>query len=274
MSDYSYIDIHSHLNFTDFDKDREEIIARLKEEKIATITVGTTVADSKQAIALAKKHENLYATVGIHPTHAWTDADFAELDTLAAHPKVVAIGECGLDFYRLPKELGETEIQQIKMYQGQSFAKHIELALKHDKPLMIHCRAAYEEAYSILSAYKTGPTKHEHADRLRGNFHFYAGNLEMAKKFIALGLPGFTISFDGPITFARDYDEVIRGVPLTALMSETDAPFAAPNPHRGRRNEPAYVKEIVAALAEIRGEPFETVQKAMVENARRVFDLK
>ncbi len=272
MSQYDYIDIHSHLNFENFDADREAVIARLKEENIATITVGTSVADSKKAIELAEKYDNVYATVGIHPTHDWSQAEFVELDTLAAHKRVVAIGECGLDFFRLPKEATNPaemsladEIQQIKMHQGQAFARHIEIALKYDKPLMIHCRNAYEEAISIISAYQK---EHKLGHKLRGNMHFFAGNVEVAKKFLELG---FTLSFAGPITFARDYDEVIKNAPAGMIMSETDSPFAAPIPFRGKRNEPPFVKEIVKKIAEIRGEDFETVQKQLVANARKTF---
>ncbi len=272
MSEYEYIDIHSHLNFEQFDTDREAIIARLKEENIATITVGTTVADSKKSIELAEKHDHLFATVGIHPTHDWNDIEFAELNQLAAHPKVVAIGECGLDFFRLPKEATAQSdpelLQQIKFNQGQAFARHIEIALTHNKPLMVHCRAAYEEAITILNAFRTD---HALGDRLRGNMHFFAGSPEIAKKYLALG---FTLSFDGPITFARDYDEVIKNTPLSSLMSETDAPFAAPVPFRGKRNEPGYVKEVVRSIAAIRGEDLETVKTSLVSTAMRFFALK
>ncbi|HLP44068.1 MAG TPA: TatD family hydrolase [Candidatus Nanoarchaeia archaeon] len=257
----NYIDIHSHLNFENFDSDRDAVIAKLKEDRIWTITVGTDVKDSKSAIALAEKHDHLFATVGIHPTHEWTDADIPELDVLASHKRVVAIGECGLDFFRSGAD------EESKRKQGILFAKQIEIALKHDKPLMIHCRNAYEECLQVLSAYKTD---HKLGERLRGNIHFFAGNWEVAQKFFALG---FTISFDGPITFARDYDEVIKQAPLEMLMAETDAPFAAPVPYRGKRNEPGYVKEIVAKLAEIKGLEAGIVQKAMVDNAIKAFKL-
>ncbi len=256
-----YIDIHSHLNFENFDTDRDEVIARLKSENIWTITVGTSIEDSKSAIALAEKHDHLFATVGIHPTHEWTEAEFIELDQLASHKKVVAIGECGLDFFRAPND------EETKKHQGLAFARHIEIALKHDKPLMIHCRNAYEECISVLKAFKTD---HKLGERLRGNMHFFAGNLDVAKKLLDIG---FTLSFAGPITFARDYDEVIKHAPLGSIMSETDSPFATAAPYRGKRGEPTYVKEIVRKIAEIRGEDLETVKKALVLNAQRAFGL-
>jgi len=267
MPEYpEYIDTHSHLNFENFDIDREEIIAKLKKEGVWTITVGTSVADSRQAIALAEKHEHLFATVGIHPTHEWTDDEFAMIDQLSAHKKVVAIGECGLDFFRGPATGGPVT-EESKMRQGQAFARHIEIALKYDKPLMIHCRAAYEEAHSIISAFKTD---HKLGARLRGNMHFFAGSPEVAKKFLDLD---FTLSFAGPITFARDYDEVIKNTPLESLLSETDSPFASPTPFRGKRNQPIYVKEIVKKIAEIRGQDLEIVQKTLVLNAKKAFGL-
>lgn len=267
MPDYEYIDIHSHLNFENFDTDRDALIAQLKAEKIATITVGTSVADSRAAIALAEKHEHLFATVGIHPTHDWTEEEFAEIEKLAAHPKVVAIGECGLDFFRTMDPNDETKNEQTKMRQGQAFARHIEIALKHDKPLMIHCRAAYDEALHIIQSYQMDKSI---GQKLRGNMHFFAGSPEVSQKFLAAG---FTLSFAGPITFARDYDEVIKTAPLDRIMSETDSPFVAPTPYRGKRNQPAYVKEIAAKIAEVRGESLEIVKKQLVQNAVKTFNL-
>jgi TatD DNase family protein len=257
-----YIDVHSHLNFPDFNDKRSEIIDGLRVDKILTITVGTGVEDSRTAIALAEKYDHLFATVGIHPTHEWSDDEFAVINHLAEHKKVVAIGECGLDFFR------SGAAEEGKMRQGQAFARHIEIALKHDKPLMIHCRSAYDEAISILSAFKTD---HPLGSRLRGNMHFFAGNLEVARKFLDLG---FTLSFAGPITFARDYDEVIKNTPLESILSETDSPFAAPVPFRGKQNQPAYVKEIVKKIAEIRGEDLEKVQKTLVLSGIKAFRLR
>lgn len=256
-----YIDVHSHLNFENYDSDRDSVIDLLKKENISTITVGTDVADSKSAIVLAEKHDNLFATVGVHPTGEWQESDFIELDKMAANKKVVAIGECGLDFFRGPHD------EQSKMRQGQSFARHIEVALRHDKPLMIHCRNAYEEVLSIIKSFQTD---HELGDRLRGNMHFFAGDVEIARKFLDIG---FTLSFAGPITFSRDYDEVVKFAPLDMIMSETDSPFAAPTPFRGKRNEPAYVKEIVKAIAGIRTDDLEKVKNQLVLNAKRVFGV-
>lgn len=261
VAERKYIDVHSHLNFENYDLDRQEIIARLKEENISTITVGTTVADSRQAIELSEKHRNLFAAVGIHPTNDWSEKDFEELDKLAGREKVVAIGECGLDFFRAPDD------EETRTRQSLAFARHIEIAIKRDKPLMIHCRNAYEESLDVIKSFMTD---REFGGRLRGNMHFFAGDLTTAKKFLNIG---FTLSFAGPITFARDYDEVIRYAPIDRIMSETDAPFATPVPYRGKRNEPSYVKEIVKTIASVRGEEFEEVRKSLVLNAQSFFHL-
>lgn len=272
-TEYEYIDTHSHLNFKNFDtevdgvSERDRLIAQMKEEKIATVTVGTTVADSRAAIALAEKHDHLFATVGIHPTHAWTEEEFVELEKLAAHPKVVAIGECGLDFFRTLDPNDSAKNEETKMRQGQAFARHIEIALKYNKPLVIHCRAAYEETLHIIQSYQMDKTI---GRTLRGVMHFFAGSPEVAQKFLAAG---FMLSFAGPITFARDYDEVIKNAPLDRIMSETDSPFAAPVPFRGKPNKPIYVKEVAAKIAEIRAEDLQMVKKQLVDNARKVLDI-
>lgn len=261
-----YFDIHSHLNFPDFDADRDEIIARMREEGIATITVGTDLESSRDAVALARVHPNLFATIGVHPTHdALFDEDvFAEL---ARDTHVVAVGECGLDYYR-----GESQEAEIKEKQKTLFEKQIVFALAHDLPLMLHCRPspksmdAYLDALTILSSYSS-----RHASALRGNVHFFAGTTDIARRFLDIG---FTMSFDGPVTFTHDYDDVIRFLPKEMIMAETDAPFAAPEPHRGGRNEPAYVVLITEHLAAVRGENSEVFREQCVQNAVRVFGLE
>lgn len=257
---YKYFDIHSHLTFADFDVDREQIIAKMKEEGFGTITVGTDLGTSRAALALAQKHDHLFATVGIHPTHgeAFDEEAFSEL---AQDPKVVAIGECGLDYFRIDPDDEET-----KRAQREIFESHITLALKLDKPLMIHGRPrkgmmdAYEDILEILSHHKG----------VRGNIHFFVGDIPTAQRFLDIG---FTMSFDGPITFSRDYDEVIKFIPEDMLMAETDAPFASPEPFRGRRNEPLYVEHVVETLARVRGAELEAFKATMVRNAQRAFNL-
>lgn len=257
---YRYFDIHSHLTFDDFATDREDIIAKMREEGIGTITVGTDLGTSRASVELAQKHPHLFATVGIHPTHgeAFDEEAFSKL---AENPKVVAIGECGLDYFRI-----DADDQETKEAQKNIFESHIVLALKHDLPLMIHARPkkgsmdAYEDVLDILSKYPGA----------RGNMHFFVGDVATAQRFLDIG---FTMSFDGPITFSHDYDETIKAIPEDMLMAETDAPFASPEPFRGRRNEPLYVVHVVEALARIRGVELEAFKATIVRNAQRAFNL-
>jgi TatD DNase family protein len=255
----TFFDIHSHLDFPDYDEDKSEVLERLKETDTYTITVGTDPESSARAIALAEENEGIYACIGVHPV----DKPLREFDKglyqkLASHPKVVAIGECGLDFFHKKKE------DDFKR-QEQLFLDQIQLALEEDKPIMIHARNSYDEILDILE-----PLKREHGERLRGNAHFFAGSLNQARRFLDID---FTISFTGVITFTRDYDEVIKFAPLEMIHAETDSPFVAPVPYRGKRNEPSYVSEVAKTLAHVRGESFEVVQKALIENACRVFKI-
>jgi TatD DNase family protein len=257
-----YIDIHSHLNFPQFDEDRDAIIATMKEEGIATITIGTGLETSQEAVELASKYEHLFATIGIHPTDAEEAFDEVAFEALLG-PKVVAVGECGLDYFRGMRDGGESD-KGYKEKQRTLFIQQIDFAQKHRLPLMLHCRAskgtqdAYEEALDILAQHKS----------VKGNFHFFAGNLSVAKRAIE---NGFSLSFDGPITFTNDYDEVIRFVPDDMIMAETDAPFAAPVPHRGKRNEPTFVISIVKRLAAIRGVDVQDFREQLITNAQKAF---
>ncbi len=271
----SYIDIHSHLNASDFDQDREVVIAQMKAANVSTITVGTDMATSRQAIKIAGMGEGLWATVGIHPTETLpTKEEWKELEKMATEPKVVAIGECGLDYFeRITKgELLEvSENTKInKEQQKDLFIRQVALAIEIDKPLMLHCRPstgsqdAYLEVLEILRTYRLV------APNLRGNAHFFAGNLDTAKQFTELG---FTVSFTGVITFVRDYDDVIKNIPLEMIMVETDAPFVSPVPYRGKRNEPTYVVEVIKKIAEIKNQPLATVVQAVLATAHRSFQL-
>lgn len=254
-----YFDIHSHLNFKDYEADLDQVIERLRESGTHTITVGTDLESSKRAVELAAAHSEIYACIGVHPVDdPLKGFDEAGFESLVTHPKVVAVGECGLDFFHQDK-------RQDYERQKELFLQHIGLALKYGKPLMIHSRDAYDDLLEILE-----PLKKEHGEKLRGDVHFFAGSLEIARRFWAIG---FTTSFTGVITFVRDYDEVIRNAPLDMIMSETDAPYVSPVPYRGKRNEPSYVKEVVRRIAEIRGEDLETVQKALVSNVYRLFQI-
>jgi len=248
-----FFDIHSHLNFPDYEKDFEEVITRLRETRTHTIVVGTDYESSKKAVELADKYEEIYACIGIHPVDdpkkVWEEEKF---ENLVRRPKVVAIGECGLDFFHSDK--GQDYERQKELFLAQ-----VNFALKHNKPIMIHARNGYSELLDLLE-----PLKKERGDKLRGDVHFFAGDWEVAQRFLDIG---FTLSFTGVITFTHDYDAVIKKAPLNMIMSETDAPFVAPAPYRGKRNEPSYVQEVVKKIAEIRGEDFEIVRAQLVENA-------
>lgn len=260
--EYEYIDIHCHPNFSDYDADREEMLQKMKDEKVLGICVGTDIDTSRESAVLAEKYENLFASVGVHPTHA-TLFDDENMTALVSMPKVVAIGECGLDYFR--KDATEEE----KTLQKKVFTKHIEIAVKNNLPLMIHCRPskgtmdAYEDVLDILSPYQERGVK--------GNVHFFVGSKDIAQRFLDIG---FSMSFTGVITFTNDYDEVIKMLPLSRIMSETDSPYVAPVPYRGKRNEPLFVKEVVKRIAEIRGEPEGVVKEAILANAKSFFGLK
>ncbi|MEK7471110.1 MAG: TatD family hydrolase [Patescibacteria group bacterium] len=272
-----YIDIHSHLNFKAFDDDRDKVIKRAFDNNTWIINVGSQFSTSKRAVEIANKYkEGVFAIVGLHPIHLeesyhddkeiggegfMTRVEEFDKDAyreLLKDPKVVAIGECGLDYFHCNTDTIEK--------QKKTFREHVSLAQETKKPLMLHIRNnpkdsslnAYQDVLEILKEF-TG---------VKGNVHFFAGTWEDAKAFLDFG---FTLSFTGVITFTHDYDEVIRNIPLDMIMSETDSPYVAPVPYRGKRNEPVYVKEIVKKIAEIKNLPEAEVAKTIFANAKRVF---
>lgn len=267
-----FIDVHSHLNFPDYDKDREEVISRMATGKTWTITVGTDFETSKSAVELANasakntpngknSSAEIFACVGLHPAdNAAEIFDEKKYAALLKEPRVVAVGECGFDYFHMKEKT-----EEAKKKQREIFEKQIRLAIEHSKPLMIHSRDAYQDTFEVLSSYKK-----QYGDKVRGDIHFFAGTIEDARKFLDID---FTLSFTGVVTFAKSYDDVIKFAPLEMIMSETDAPFVSPAPYRGKRNEPSYVAEVVKRIAEIREEPLEEVKKALVSNAFRVFGL-
>lgn len=274
-----YIDIHCHLDFPDYGEEIGDVLDRMREVGVAGITIGTDLESSKRAVKIAEESEKtwnkIWACIGVHPAHGGVHPadnhaevwDEEEFEKLVQSPKVVGIGECGLDFFRTKPE----DLEKEKERQGNLFRKQIEFAIKYDKPLMLHCRAAYDETLDILREYKDKLKEIGEESKLRGNSHFFAGTPEQALKYVELG---FSCSFTGVITFTHDYDEVIKSLPIDMIMSETDAPFVAPVPYRGKRNEPSFVIEVVKKIAEIRGEDVETVSSAIVHNAERVFGIK
>ena len=267
---FDYIDIHSHLNFPDFDKDRGDVIKKMTDEKIGTICIGADLKTSRECVELANKYKNIWATIGVHPNDGMEDFNERDYLKLVENKKVVGIGECGLDYFRIKEEL---EIE--KKRQKILFEKQIQFAIQNNLPLMIHCRdlphrsfteaGAYEDILEILNFYKKGNPE------LKGNVHFFIGDKEIAKKFIDID---FTISFSGVITFANNYNETIKYVPINKIMADTDSPFVAPAPFRGKRNEPLYIKEIVKRISDIKELDFNTARKQMVQNAFNMFKLQ
>jgi len=258
-----YIDIHSHLGFEDYGVDRAHVIKRMINHKVGTIAVGADYQSSVEAVRVTEEFEHIWACIGMHPTQISEERfDENKYEELIKHPRVVAVGECGLEYFKLTGD-----IEKIKINQREDFIKQINLALKYNKPLMLHIRdgekrgEAYEDAYSILKDYK---------GKIKGDVHFFAGSLDWAKRFIDLG---FTISFTGLITYIKDFDKIIKTVPLESLQAETDAPYVTPVPYRGQRNEPAYVIEVYKKIAEIRGEDPEGVRLQLLANAKRVFGI-
>lgn len=264
-----YIDSHTHLQFPQYDKDRDDVIRRALENGVRLINVGTDKEMSEKAVKLTEKVDEFFAAVGLHPTDIEEDFDYNFYKKLAGRPKVVAVGECGLDYCRLPN--GEAGISNLKFQiskQKEVFQKHIELAKEVGKPLMVHCRprAGTEDAYNDLYEMLKG-----RVGNLKGAvIHFFVGNPDTAKKFLGLGC---YFTFGGVITFTRDYDEVVKTIPLDRILLETDAPFVAPEPHRGKRNEPAYVVEVYKKMAELKNIPLEDLKKQVWENNQKAFGI-
>lgn len=230
----------------------------MKQGRVGAISVGANLAESKKAVEIAEQNSEIWCCIGVHPENVNYESGIMnyaekEFESLIKSPKVVGVGECGLDHFYSRNE-------KVKKFQKDLFEKQIQFAIKHNKPLMLHIRDAYDDALEILKNYKEA----------RGNVHFFAGDTEIAKKFLDLG---FTLSFTGVITFTNDYDEIVKYTPQNSIMSETDAPFIAPVLHRGERNEPTYVIEVVKKLAETRGENLETLNNAILANAKRLFGI-
>jgi TatD DNase family protein len=254
-------DAHCHLQMPQFDADRNEVVARMQEKGMEGVIPGVDFETSKSAIELARQHDFLYAAVGLHPNDNLTEEfDEEKYAELASDPNVVAIGECGLDYFRSGKT-GEERAAQFKRFEAQ-----LQLALHTNKALIIHCRDAHEDMLEILTAHRR-----DHGEKLRVIIHFFTGTAHLAQQYLDLGC---YLSFPGPITYTDMYDESIRVAPLDKILSETDAPFAAPMPNRGKRNEPAYVSEVVKKIAALKSEPVEVVIEHIYRNAHKVFNIQ
>ena len=252
------IDSHAHLDFSQFKHDRDTVIGRALDAGVSKIiNVGTDLASSERSLALARRCPAIYAAVGIHPHDAktLTPKTLKRLSKLAANDKVVAIGEVGLDFYR---DLSPRDQQRV------AFRQQIRLAIELGMPVVVHDRDAHAEVLRIL--------REEEAHRVGGVLHCFSGDLRMAREGLEMG---FLISFAGPITYGGDKKNLITGeIPMEHILVETDCPFLTPVPHRGKRNEPAFVRYVAEKIAEIRGITFDEVAEATSRNAVELFGLE
>jgi len=251
-------DTHVHLNDQQYKEDLPEVITRAQEAGVSMmVVVGFDRPTIKRAMELAEQYDFIYACVGWHPVDAidMTEEDLLWIEDLAAHPKVVALGEMGLDYHwdKSPKEI-----------QQEVFRKQIQLAKKVKLPIVIHNREATADVVEIL--------KEEGAEEVGGIMHCFSGSPEVAKECIKMN---FYISLGGPITFknAKKPKEVAAEVPLDRLLIETDCPYLAPHPYRGKRNEPRFVRLVAEQIAEIKGLTFEEIANATTQNARKIFAI-
>lgn len=251
------IDSHVHLDKRQFDGDREYIIENLEKNGIeAAVNIGADLESSIKSVDLAKKYENIYATVGVHPHNAkdLTDKMLEKMEELASEDKVVAIGETGLDYHydNSPRDV-----------QRKWFRKQIQLAKKLDLPVVVHSRSADEDTLKILK---------EESDGLKAVIHCFSSDRAMMKEFVDLG---FYIALGGPVTFKKtdELKEVAKIVPIEKLLVETDAPYLAPHPYRGKRNEPVFVKQTAELIAKLRGMTIEDFTLQINQNTKAIFNI-
>ncbi len=251
-------DTHVHLNAEQFDEDLEEVISRAREAGVENmVVVGFDRPTIDRAMELIGQYDFLYAAIGWHPVDAidMKDEDLVWIEELSRHPKVVAIGEMGLDYHwdKSPKDV-----------QKEVFRKQIQLAKKVKLPIVIHNRDATQDIVDIL--------REEGADEVGGIMHCFSGSPEIAQECVDMN---FYISLGGPVTFknAKKPKEVAKEIPLEKLLIETDCPYLAPHPYRGKRNEPAYVKLVAEQIAELKEVSLEVVEKMTTENAKKLFNI-
>ena len=250
-------DSHGHLDDGRFDQDRDAVIKNLESNGIGlVINPGADYESSKKALELAKEHKAIYAGVGVHPHAAkeYTEEQLKEIFEWSKEEKVVAIGEIGLDYYYGK----DSKKEQILLFQ-----KQMDLAQKANLPVIIHMRDATEDTYNILKDYE---------GRVRGVMHCYSGSFEMAERFMDLG---YYISLAGVVTFknAKAAKDVAKSLPIDRLLVETDSPYLTPEPHRGKRNEPKYVKYVAEKISELRGISLDELARATRQNTMDLFHL-
>ncbi len=252
-----YVDSHCHINFPDLADRLPEIFDLMEENRVShALCIGVDLERFPGILALAEAHPNVYATVGVHPDHEnCAEPDVGQLVALADHPRVVGIGETGLDYFRLTGDLE---------WQRERFRTHIRAARASGKPLVVHTRAAAEDTLRIM--------REENAGEAGGVMHCFTESLAVAEAALDLG---FQISFSGIVSFrnAAALREVAAAIPLERMLIETDAPYLAPVPHRGKINQPGYVRHVAEAIAQIRGMTAEAVGAATTENFFRLFRI-
>lgn len=250
-----FVDSHCHLDFPDLAAREHEVLATMVRNDVgAALCISVKLEDFPRVLGLAERHPHLWASVGVHPDNAdCEEPDVAHLAALADHPKVVAIGETGLD-YHWHKDAPE--------WQRERFRTHIRAARATGKPLIVHTRSAADDTLRLM--------REERAGEVGGVMHCFTESWEMAEGALALG---FYISFSGIVTFrsARELKEVAKRVPLERLLIETDAPYLAPMPHRGKTNEPGWVVHVAEEIARLRDEPLARIEQASTDNFFRLF---
>jgi len=252
-----FVDSHCHINFPELVADIDAVLARMRENEVVNaLCISVNLADFPQVLSLAEQYPHIYATVGVHPDYEDVEEpSVARLVELAQHPKIIGIGETGLDYYRLT---GELEWQRAR------FRTHIRAARECDKPLIIHTREAAADTLRIMAE--------EKAVEASGVMHCFTESWEVAEAAIAMG---FYISFSGIVTFknAKQLKEVAQRVPLERMLIETDSPYLAPVPHRGKLNQPGYVKYVAEEIAALRGVGVDEIGLRTTENFMRLFKL-
>lgn len=251
------VDSHAHIDDDRFDADREEVVARAAAAGVPLIiNIGADMDSSARSVELSQQYSGIYASVGMHPHDAkdMRESDYSRLENWLKQPKVVAIGEIGLDYHY---DLSPRAVQK------EVFLRQLDLARKTGKPFIIHEREAHADMYDIIRSAARG---------LQGVFHCFSGSVESARKYLKLG---FYLSVAGPVTFPKSIKtkEVARLIPLDRLLVETDSPYLTPHPFRGRRNEPAYVRLVAEEVARLRGISLEEFAAATTENVRRLFNI-
>ncbi len=242
---YKIFDSHCHPQFPQYDADRDEVIRRALDRGIGMVCIGTDLETSRQAIELSNVYDGMYASVGLHPNDPGEDVSLFE--QLLDSPKVVAIGEVGLDYYR----------SKNSEEQKKRFLAFLKIA--QEKPLVIHCRDAHDDMISLLQSHKA-----------RGVIHSFNGTEEQARAYLNLG---YYIGLNAIATFSKSYEAMIRMIPLDRLLLETDAPYLAPAPYRGKRNEPSYIEHVGNAIAPMVGVSPSSLFERTTENARSLFSL-